>query len=399
MKKTKWMVAVLALALAVGLVAVVAVSCGSAEVTTTTVAPTTTVTVPDTGLNYEFKFSHAMSPFASLYSTWLVPWQEAVQAAGNGRITVKEYADSKLYAEPLQYPNLIAGQADLTLISTEFIPGTLPVFELAYLPMLFPNPEVATRVMWDIIQEYCQEELGNVKVLGLVCLTPSEYAGLMPVHTPADFVGKKFRAAGAAEVDTITALGGTPLEMEVPEFTIYDPKIDPDKSFPNPDLDTPIDGIFLSWAYMNVRGANTWATNFTQADLQYRMFVLAMNKDKWDTLPAVIRQAFIDTTGVEQSVVYNNDNVRVNETGDNYAATVARATTLGTPIYVLTAEDKALWKAAVKPVIDKWVTDHAATLPAQAIMDRLAELVAQYSAGSTATTAPAAAATTTSSAK
>ena len=124
----------------------------------------------------------------------------------------------------------------------------------------------------------------------------------------------------------------------------------------------PFDGIFLSWAYMNVTGANTWATNYTQADLQYRMFILAMNKDKWDSLPTAVQQMFLDASGLEQSVKYNNDNVAVNETGDNYAADVAAAQATG-GIYVLTAEDKALWKAAVKPVIDRWVTDHATTLP------------------------------------
>jgi TRAP-type C4-dicarboxylate transport system substrate-binding protein len=397
MKKAKWVGVLLALAFVVGLVALVAVSCGGGEETTTTVPESTTTTI-DEGLSYEFIFSHAMSPMASLYSTWLVPWMAAVQEAGNGRITVKEYPDSALYEEPLQYPNLVAGQADLTLISTEFIPGTLPVFELAYLPMLFPNPEVATRVMWDLIQEYGQEELKDVKVLGLVCLTPSEYAGLMPLGTPADFVDKKFRSAGAAEHDTMAALGGIPVDTEVPSFAVYDAKTDSLKL--SPDLGTvPFDGIFLSWAYMNVRGANLWATNFTQADLQYRMFILAMNKEKWETLPAVVQQAFIDTTGVEQSVTYNNDNVRVNEVGDNYAATVARAEALGTPIYVLTAEERAQWKAAVQPVIDKWVTEHAATLPSQEIMDRLNELVEQYSADSTAATAPVGAATTASSAQ
>jgi TRAP-type C4-dicarboxylate transport system substrate-binding protein len=395
MKKARWVVVLLALALVVGLVALVAVSCGGTEETTTTAAPTTTV--PDTGQNEEFIFSHAMAVPASLTGTWLVPWQQALLEAGNGRITVKEYPDSALYEEALQYPNMIAGQADLTLISTEFIPGTLPVFELANLPMVFPNPEVATRVMWDLIKEYGQNELKDVKVLGLVCLTPSEYAGLTPVHTPADMVGKKFRAAGGPEIDTLTALGAIPLETEVPAWAKYDSKLD--KLVLDPTVHVDFEGVFLSWAYINVRGANLWATNFTQADLQYRMFILGMNKKKWDTLPVAIQQAFIDTTGVENSVKYNNDNVRVNETGDNYAATVARAEELGTPIYVLTAEDKALWKAAVKPVIDSWVTDHASTLPAQDIMDRLNELVEQYSAGSTATTAPAGAAATTSSAE
>ena len=379
MHKAKRVGALLAMILIVGVLAVTAASCGGGEETTTTAVPESTTTTLDEGLSYEFIFSHAMSPMASLYSTWLVPWMTAVQEAGNGRITIKEYPDSELYEEALQYPNLIAGQADLTLISTEFIPGTLPVFELAYLPMLFPNPEVATRVMWDLIQEYGQEELSDVKVLGLVCLTPSEYAGQMPLHTPADFVGKKFRAAGAAEVDTITALGGTPVETEVPAWAIYD--VEQAKLVLDPSVGpVPFDGIFLSWAYINVRGANLWATNFTQADLQYRMFILAMNKGKWDTLPAAVQQAFIDTTGLEQSVTYNNDNVRVNEVGDNYAATVARAEALGTPIYVLTAEERTQWKAAVQPVIDEWVTDHASTLPSQEIMDRLIELAEQYSA-------------------
>ena len=191
MKKTRWMGMLLVLALVVGLVGLVAVSCGGGEETTTTVPPAPTTTVADTGQNYEFIFSHAMSPMASLYSTYLVPWMTAVQAGSNGRVTIKEYPDSALYEEALQFPNLIAGEADLTLVSTEFVPGELPVFELAYLPMLFPNPEVATRVMWDILNEYAADELKDVKMLGLVCLTPSEYCGLAPVHVPGRYGGQE----------------------------------------------------------------------------------------------------------------------------------------------------------------------------------------------------------------
>jgi len=389
MKKARWSGLLLVLVAVVGLLAFTAVSCGGGGEAATTEAPTTgepttteppapTTTIPDTGEDYEFIFSHAMFPGASLYTTYLVPWMDAVRENSDGRITFDEYPDSELYDEPLQYPNLLAGEADLTLISTEFVPGELPVFELAYLPMLFPNPEVATRVMWDILNEYASEELKDVKMLGLVCLTPSEYAGLMPLHTPADFVGHTFRSAGSAEHDTMNALGGTAVDADVAEFAVYDPATDWIKL--NPDLgEVPYEGIFLSWAYMNVRGANLWATNFTQSDLQYRMFILAMNKDKWDSLPTVIQQMLLDASGVEKSVEYNNDNVTVNETGDNYLATVERADELGTPIYVLTAEDRAEWKAAVQPVLDKWVTDYASILPSQEIMDRVNELVEQYS--------------------
>ena len=115
-------------------------------------------------------------------------------------------------------------------------------------------------------------------MLGLVCLTPSEYCGLAPVHTPSDMVGKNFRSAGSAEHDTMAALGANPVDTEVPPFVYWDTKTNSLQK--TPDLVVPFDGIFLSWAYMNVTGANTWATDFTQADLQYRMFILAMNKEK-----------------------------------------------------------------------------------------------------------------------
>jgi TRAP-type C4-dicarboxylate transport system substrate-binding protein len=95
----------LVLALVTGLIAVAAVNCGSVEETTTTVPPAATTTIPDTGQNYEFTFSHAMSPMASLYSTYLVPWTKAVQQGSNGRVTIKEYADSALYEEALRFPN------------------------------------------------------------------------------------------------------------------------------------------------------------------------------------------------------------------------------------------------------------------------------------------------------
>ena len=385
MKKTPWAVAVLVLVLVLGLASLLS-ACGGTEETTTTAGPATTAgptttaapvttaaptttaapettTTADDGKKYEFKFSYPTSTRASLYETYLLPWADAIQAASSGRVTITHYPDNALVKEEQQLDALLSGTSDMGLIEMEFTPGVFPKTEVVSLPLLFPNAEVAARVFWDMMQTDFADEFKDVQVLAVTVIAPAQYCGTKPFKTPADMKGLRMRTGGPVETQIIGALGGTATEVG------------------SADLATSMergmfDGAFLSYSYMKVTGAMDFATNATECDLFRRCWVLAMNKDKWESLPAAVQKTFLDESTIEKQVAY----VVANDAAGVEDRDLINKKTGGSGgIYVMTADEKAALKTALAPVYAEWVKDLGADKNGQAILDKIAELVTKYS--------------------
>jgi TRAP-type C4-dicarboxylate transport system substrate-binding protein len=386
MKKTTWVVTlVLVLVLVLGLASLLAACGGGDKTTTTAVGPTTSAgpaTTSGPAKPVELKFSTAVGVKYSLWGSYLLPWTDAVMASSNGLVTITNYPDNTLVKEEQQYDALLDGTSDITTIALDYNPGTFPIAEVSSLPLVFPNPGTAAKVFSDILTEYCQDEFKDVQILGVTVISASHYAGTKQVKVPADFVGMRLRTGSAVETDVITALGATPVEIATGDMaTSMERKM--------------ADGAFLSWAFMFTTSAKDWAKDWTECDLFYRCFVLAMNKDKWNSLAPEQQQAFLDNSGSEKSAEYSIANDKL--------AAAPRATYMdfgsepGKSFYTLTAEDRALWKAAMAPVYQKWVDNLPGGIDGQAVLDRIAALVTQYgdtyatpaAGGTTETTVPA----------
>jgi TRAP-type C4-dicarboxylate transport system substrate-binding protein len=374
MKKAKWVVMLLTVALVVGLAGLVAVSCGGTAESATAEGPTTT----DSMENYSFVFSLGMPSMASLYNTYFLPWTKTVEASSGGRVTFDMKPGNTLVKQDQQVDALLSGTSDITAFQPSWVPGAYPLLELAAMPALFPNTQVAARVMGSIIEEYGKDQFPGMKVLGFLSISPNQYGGTKPVEKLEDFKGMRIRSGGGVETDIVKALGGTPSE------------------FTSGDLQTDLkgnefDGLMLSWSF-HAGNTNNWCTYWTECNLFMGPLLLVMNQEKWDSLPAAVQKSFSDNSSTDVSVKYlafdaafNYDNklvpgAKVDVKQLDYLAVKAQADKVGHPIYVLSEEEKARWAAALEPVRQKWVSSYADKLPTQEIMERAKALSTQYSA-------------------
>lgn len=376
MKNNKWIVTLLAVALVVGMTAVFAVGCGGdgadEETSSTEVVETT-----DNGQDYNFVVSVGMPSSASLYNTYLVPWTEAVTAASDGRVQFTIHSANTLVKEEQQIDAVLNGTSDITAFQPDWSPGVYPLCEFGEMPMLFPDTLVGAQVMWTLLEEYGQEELQDFHLLGIGFISAAQWGGLVPAIQPSDLEGKRVRSGGSIETQCINALGGVPVEAGTDSLATQ--------------LDrNAFDGLFLSWSF-HAGNTNNWATNWTEVGLFLRPLILVMSKENWDTLPAAVQQAFNDESGIEaalkylaveeQYVIDNSSVPEQKDRGLDRAAVAERAASLGTEIYVLNDEERAVWKTALQPVIDDWVTNYAGQLDTEAIVARAEELTKQYSTG------------------
>ncbi len=382
-KKSKWIVGILVLVLALSLVSLLA-ACGEDGKTTTTAAqqPTETTSGPETtaaptteppssekpAKPVELKFSTSVGVKYSLWGAFLEPWYKSVEESSNGLISITAYPENTLVKEEQQYDALLDGTSDISVIVIDYNPGTFPVAEVSGLPMLFPDPGTASDVFYDIVHEYCQEELKDVQILGVTVMSANQYAGTKPVKVPADFKGLRMRSGAAVETDIINALGATPVEIPTGDLAVSMER-------------GMADGTFLTWSFLFLTGAPNWGKHWTECDVFYRCFVIAMNKDKWESLAAEQQQAFLDNSTKEKCREYNLANDTLADGPKKSFMDMAQAP--GKSFHTLTAEERAQWKAAMVPVYDKWVKNLPSGIDGQAILDRIEELVAAAKPGET----------------
>ena len=365
---------------AAALVTAVGIGISACSATDSTEAPTTsTSTTLDAGLDYTLTFSSYLPNSASLYGTYLIPWTEAVTKSADGRVTFEMTEPGGLpkdYAATLK--DVLAGRLDLTVFEADWVQGEYPLLELASLPMLFPDTEVAARVTLQLIEEYGQEEYEGLHVLGFMASGLSQYGGLVPVRVPGDFAGLRIWTDSDLEKDMVTALGATPEDTRSTgglATSIYESEID---------------GLFIPWIF-HAANTNRWAEYWTTCDLSvYRAYLLVMNQAKWNSLPPSVQQAFTGNSGTEASAKYAADEAKYEydnslmpalpDKGYDYRAVEERALQVGHPIYVLSDAERAEWREALRPVWDKWLLRYASALPTSLVLDRAIELTEEYSA-------------------
>lgn len=392
MKKRKWAISLLALVLVLSFASLMA-ACGEEETTTTaapatettaTTAPpateTTVTTAPpatettvagveDKGQTWDLKFSYGVPTQASLYSAYLVPWAEAVTKATDGRVKIEHYADGTLAKDDQQYDALVSGTSDLAMIEPEYATGVFPVFEVGSLPRLFPNPAVASAAMWDLAQEYCQDELDEVQLLAVATISGSQYVGNKEVKLPADLKGVKMRSGGKVENWALTALGAEPIDIMLG------------------DLPTSMerglaDGALLSWSLIMSSGAKDYTKYRAHLDLMYRPWMIAINKDVWESMPVNIQEAIMSVSGKDASIIYSITNEEVTQGARKGLEGSDKGK--GNPaIYEPTADELAQWTTAVQPTYKLWIDELAGgkssqAANGQAILDFITGKVTEY---------------------
>ena len=118
---------------------------------------------------------------------------------------------------------------------------------------------------------------------------------------------------------------------------------------------------------------NTHTTFSGNRSLYVAFFVFAMNKAKYDALPADLKKVIDANSGPETSKWVG----RVMDEGD--APGLAAAKARNNAIVTLDAAETARWKAASQPVIDGWIKEmDGKGQPGKQLVDDARAMIAKY---------------------
>jgi TRAP-type transport system periplasmic protein len=312
------------------------------------------------------RIHHFLPAPAPVPKNFITPWAEKVAKEAGGKLKVEVYPSMQLGGRP---PALIDqardGVVDIVWTLPGYTPGRFPGTEAFELPFMPASAEATSQAAWDFYEKYLKKEFESVQIIAVHVHGP----GLLHVKGDGvtkleDLKGLKLRGPTRQATALLAALGATPVGMPVP-------------AMPEALSKGVIDGTVIPWEVttpLKVAQLVQSHTNFTGSrGLYTSFFVFAMNKAKYDALPADIRKVIDANSGKETSKWVG----RVMDEGDAPGIAVAKKS--GNKMITLDAKETARWKEAAAPIADAWIKEMSGKgYPAADMVKDAKALIAKY---------------------
>ncbi len=307
----------------------------------------------------KLRISHFLSPMAPAQTLLLGPWAERVQKDSDGRIKCELYPAMQLGGKPPQlYDQARTGVADIIWTVPGYTPGRFPLSAVFELPFVVGNSSEATaQAIWEFYKKHLRDEYKDVHPLLLHCHAP----GLIhmkdkPITKMEDLAGRKLRLPTKPVGDALKLMGATPVGMPLPEaYEALSRGV--------------VDGVTVPWEVMKPQRLNELVKHHTVTGLYTNVFLVGMNKQKYEGLPADLK-AVIDK---------NSGDHWIKEAGKAWDTAelpgLEQAKEQGHTVVQLSPEERARWKKTTHPVVEAWI---AATPNGKALYDEAVALIAKY---------------------
>ncbi|WP_306043844.1 TRAP transporter substrate-binding protein [Mameliella sp. MMSF_3455] len=292
-------------------------------------------------------------------------WADKVEADSNGRIQIERYPSMQLGGTPPELMDqAIDGIADIVWTVVGYTPGRYPSTEVFELPFMVSDARAASYAYWKMFEEHMEDgEFADLKILGTWVHGPGMFHTNEPVRVPSDLEGMKIRGGSRLVNDLLTRVGAEPIGMPVPAVSEALSK-------------GVLDGTTIPWEVTSALKVPELVTNHTEFDgpaLYNLTFVLAMNKDIYESMPEDLQKVIDDNSGLAFSIFAGGTQADA----DGPARQIA--VDLGNNIITVTEEEAKKWDALVNPIYETWVADmQEKGIDGQALIDQARALMAEY---------------------
>ena len=292
-------------------------------------------------------------------------WADSVEAASDGRIKIDRYPSMQLGGRPPELMDqAIDGVADIVWTVVGYTPGRYPSTEVFELPFMMTNARAMSSAYWQMFEKHMRDtEFKDVHILGTWVHGPGMIHVNKEVRTPADMAGLKIRGGSRTVNALLEKMGATPVGMPVP-------------AVPEGLSKGVIDGTTIPWEVTGALKIPELVNNHTEFGgnaLYVLTFVLAMNKDRYEGLPADLQKVIDDNSGLEFSIFAGG--TQADADGPARQAAVDR----GNNIVTVSGSELDAWRAVSQPIFAEWVADmESKGIDGQALIDEARALMDAY---------------------
>ena len=306
-----------------------------------------------------------LPPQANVPAKILDVWADSVEEDSGGRIKIDRYPSMQLGGKPPELMDqAIDGVADIVWTVVGYTPGRYPSTEVFELPFMMTDARAASRAYWEMFEKHMKDtEFKDVHILGTWVHGPGLIHVNKEVRTPADMEGLKIRGGSRLANALLEKVGATPVGMPVP-------------AVPEGLSKGVIDGTTIPWEVTAALKIPELVENHTEFEgnaLYVLTFVLAMNKDRYESLPDDLKKVIDDNSGLEFSVFAGGQ--MQEDDGPARQAAVDR----GNNIVTLSEDEAQAWREVASPIYDEWVAEmNEKGIDGQALIDEARMLIDKY---------------------
>jgi TRAP-type transport system periplasmic protein len=148
-------------------------------------------------------------------------FKKEVEAASKGSLVIEVFDNMQLGGAAENVSQTRSGTIHMTWVGMAFLSRTVPELEAVSLPFLFPNRQVAYKVMDGAVGDLIESKMADKGFvsLGFMELGARQVTNsVKPIRTIADLKGLKIRMQpNETHLATFRALGANPLAMDIKE--------------------------------------------------------------------------------------------------------------------------------------------------------------------------------------
>ncbi len=314
------------------------------------------------------KVHHFLPPPSVTHSKFIEPWARKVEAESGGRIKVEIYPAMQLGGKPPQlFDQVRDGVVDVAWTLTGYTAGRFPTIEVFELPFVPGSAEATSQAAQAFYEAHARGEFAEVHPLMLHVHAPGSFHMKgKPIRGLGDLKGATVRAPTRVINGALKALGATPVGMPVP-------------AVPEAISRGVVDGAMLPYEVTLPLRVHELTDSHTEVagprGLYTAVFLFAMNKARYESLPADLRQVIDNNSGVPLAKKIGRVWDQAEGPGRQAAAD------LGDSFYTIEGEELARWKAATAAVSEAWVAEMSkAGKDGQALIEDARALIAKYAA-------------------
>lgn len=288
------------------------------------------------------KLHHFLPPVSNVQAKMLAPWAKQVEADSQGKIKIDIYPSMQLGGTPPQlFDQARDGVVDIIFTLPGYNTGRFPRTEVFEIPFLCSRRGlVNARAAQEFANEHLKDEVKDVKLLSFWAHDHGVLHTNKPIKTMEDLKGLKLRNPTRLAGEALKALGATSVGMPVPQV-------------PESLAQRVIDGAVVPWEVVPAVKVHELVKFHTEIPgsptLYSATFFLAMNKAKYEALPADLKAVMDKNTGIAFAE-------RAGNMWDSEAITVSElAKKRGNTISTISQDEKARWMKACEPIAGAWL--------------------------------------------
>ena len=294
------------------------------------------------------KVHHFLAPTSMQHTRMLKGWCDDLAKDSANRIQCQIFPAMQLGGTPPQLLDQARdGVADIVWSVPTYSAGRYLKTEVFELPFMATNAKQGSEALWEYTQKHSLDEFKGIKPLFMHTTEGYVLHSAKPVKAMEDMKGMKIRTATRISAKMVQALGGTPVQMPLPQV-------------PDAISKGVVDGVLVPWEGVPATKLHEIVKYHLDAPkgsprFANTIFVFGMNQAKYDSLSPKLKKVIDDNSGLAASALAGEKGF------DSIVKPFSKlARDRGNTISVISDAELKRWEKATENVDDDWVKELAA---------------------------------------